>query len=465
MNTRTSLSLALLATTGCGLVQVKGLGGATSSPASTAPTAPLAAGAAGGKAATPKGARPELVKAYLAVDFKDYAGNPSGYGDAGVVAKAGLELGKVDSQGKKIYAVTPDTTWLPGWNPGNFSSRDLPMQVAQAGINRTWQAACFADHAAFRAGWKQLESKHGPALTAARAEPNFYARTAALRQLYATVGAEAAASGHEVPPAHAAHWVGLRWEIASELVAAITSTQREAARAHVLGPIAGELPSLMSSGRAWTTDDAFERDAFCLTSQDLGTQRSPKLPRPRQTGWELDVVTYPVSGPRAAEVTTRAAALTANRPALAEPTVLTAETLPNPITTPVLAVFDLEAHPYIVESVKTKGTQTVVHATTSTSSAVGYDCRQTSAVESYTAGGQPLYRKACKTGTRTEVTEVEATFDELPPDGSVKKGAAIAFLGDVSASTTTSKGGGAKLTIRRAVTVRGRFVRAVAATK
>ena len=64
------------------------------------------------------------------------------------------------------------------------------------------------------------------------------------------MGAEASAAGLEVPVAHPAHWVGLRWDIARELLGAISSPQREAARDRVLGRIAGELPSLVRAGRA-----------------------------------------------------------------------------------------------------------------------------------------------------------------------------------------------------------------------
>lgn len=460
-----SITLVLV-TTGCGLIKVNGLPGSSSSSASSsAAAAPVPAGAAGGQANTPSGARPDLVKTYLAVDFKDYTGNPSGYSNAGVVAQAGLQLSSVDGRGNPIYGVTPDATWLPGWNPRSFSSQDLPMQVAQAGINRTWQAACFADFAAFRAGWRQLADKFRPTLEAARSETNFYARTAALRELYVAVGIAATEAGVEVPVAHAGHWLGLRWQIASELLSTISADQRDFARDKILGPIAVDLPALLERGRAWDRDEAFERDAFCVSAQDHGTQRTPKLPRPRQTGYELGVVTYPVSDARASEVATKLGALyAADRPTLADMRVATPDTLPNPIEAPVLTVFDLADRPYVVERVTAKGKQTIVHATTTLSSAVGYACRPTNTIDSVTDGGQVIYRTACKTGTRTDVTAVEVTFDELPNDKPLTKGVAIAFYGDVTANTTTSttaKGGG-KVTHRRALVVRGRYVDLVA---
>lgn len=446
--------------------QDDGLPGSSSASSSAAAApAPVPAGAAGGQANTPSDARPDLVKTYLAVDFKDYAGNPSGYSNAGVVAHAGLQLSSVDGRGNPIYGVTPDATWLPGWDPRSFSSQDLPMQVAQAGINRTWQAACFADFAAFRSGWQQLADKFRPTLEAARGETNFYARTAALRELYVAVGIAATEAGVEVPVGNAGHWLGLRWQIASELLAAISADQRDFARDNILGLIAVDLPTLRTLGRAWDRDEGFERDAFCLDAQDHGTQRTPKLPRPRLTGYELGVVTYPVSGARAAEVATKLRALYgADRPTLADLRVLTPDTLPNPIKAPELTVFDLAERPYVVERVTTKGKQTVVHATSSQSSAVGYACRPTKTIDSVTDGGQVIYRTACKTGTRTDITAVEVTFDELPNNKPLMKGVAIAFYGDVAAYTTssTTAQGGAKVTHRRTLVVRGRYLDLVA---
>lgn len=448
---------------GCGLVKVQGLGGA-SSPSSSGGTSAEAtppAGAKGGEARPAAGADAELVKAYLAIEWKAY---PARYRDPGAI-KA-MHLTAVDRRGKPRFAATPDAAWLPGWNPGQSSSVDLPFQVAQAGINRTWQAACFADYAAYRAGWKKLEATLRPKLDAARAVPNFYERTAALRELYAATGAAAAAQHVELPVSHPGRWAGLRWEIARELMQTAVAAKLDVAMAQILGPIADELDPLVTNGRAYAADDAVERDAFCAAAMEVGTQQTGPLPTPAQTGFDLSGVTYPVSDARAAEVRKAIAALAkVDRPQWSGTKAGSLDGLADSPREPVLVRFEIEDPAFIVEKIERKGEHVELLATSSRTSAIGYGCKPTNKVESYTDGGTPLYQKDCKTGSETRSTQIAVTFDDLPATIAIKPGDAVFLYGDVVKLQRTSKverGGAVQRFVTRAE-VRGRYLTRVKA--
>jgi hypothetical protein len=457
------LSVALVAVTGCSLIKINGKSVSPSTSTTTTTgtaTKPVPAGAAGGQASTPTGAHPDLVKVFLAVSWRDF--EPSGYVGSGVVGKSGLKLGSSHStgpqMGKPVYAISPDAAWLPGWNPRQSGSDDLNVQVAQAGINRTWQAQCFEDYAAFRTGWTQLEATYRPKLEQARALTNFYAQAAALREIYVALGADASKANLEVSPQHPDHWIGLRWEIMSTLLGRIAATKRDVARTHILGPIATDLASLIKTGRTWTTDETFERDAFCAAAMTSGTHRTPKLPTPRQTGWDLGPVAFPVSDDRVAELKTKLHALwAADRPKLVDAEAVNPDLVADG-TTPVLASFNRQ-DPLVIDQVETKDGHTVVRATVKHSGAIGYDCRPTRQVESYN-GDQPIYRKDCKTGTEVKITSVEVRFAELPEAAQLKKGEPIAFYGELTRKTTSSKveRGGALQTTRRDLVVDGRYL-------
>lgn len=448
---------------GCGLIKVQGLGG-SSTPASSAragaETTPPA-GAKGGEARPAAAADPELVKAYLAIEWKAY---PARYRDPGAI-KA-MHLTAVDRRGKPRFAATPDAAWLPGWNPGQADSIDLPFQVAQAGINRTWQAACFADYAAYRAGWTKLDATLRPRLDAARAVTNFYERTAALRELYAATSAAAAAQHVELPVSHPGHWAGLRWEIARELMQTAIAARRDAAITQILGPIADELDPLVTSGRAYAADDAVERDAFCATAIEVGTQQTGPLPTPAQTGIDLSGVTFPVNDARAADVQNAVAALVkVDRPQWSGAKARSLDDLAHSPREPVLVRFEIEDPAFIVDKIERKGEHVELLATSSRTSAIGYGCKQTDKVESYTDGGTPMYQKHCKTGSETRSTQIAVTFDDLPATIAIAPGDAVFLYGDVVKLERTSKverGGAVQRFVTRAE-VRGRHLTRVKA--
>jgi hypothetical protein len=168
----------------------------------------------------------------------------------------------------------PDPIWIPGWSRDNPRSIALDLLVNGA-INRTWQAQCFQDYAAYRQGWKQLHETFGPQLEKLRKEPDYYQRVSGLLSLMSAVTAAAEKAQLVLPRGHRAEWVGLRWEILTAIYELHRETHREFALTELARPFEGS--DYGKYGRAWSDDDDAERDAFCADAEHYGTQSTPKL--------------------------------------------------------------------------------------------------------------------------------------------------------------------------------------------
>lgn len=342
--------------------------------------------------------------------------------------KAGLETIGVFKYGN------PDPEWLPGWSY-QASTEDLMDAVVQAAVNRTWLKKCHADWAEYRAGIKKIEDTHRPRLAEIRKRSNYYERSAGLVNLMVTLLGDVDREKLELRKMHPTARVGLGYEI----VAALFETHREMKRGFrmrsYLNQAWSQIELYGKHGRPWSSDEAFERDAFCMSAQRLGTHKTPELPS--LGPWDpkaYAMIRWPFTEAREDEIETKlaeagkatAAALTA--PAEFGITGLDMGFREEEERTPGVLFY---AEQFVVEKVEAAGDKTKIVARRHEAKPLEYDCRRTNRIDSVDPNGYVRYAVDCKLGTKERDVVVSLSFGDLPASVTPQKGDEIVFYATI----------------------------------
>jgi len=462
-----ALALASVAT-GCGIVKVSGLPGGTSgsrsSTAQGAANGPAAGQAASGAtspaAASGPSAKPDdaLVKIYRAMTWK----NLQGRSWTEIFNSETIPTSTIYDRGN------PDPGWILVWSDKG-SDVDNAKAVIQAAANRTWQPQCFEDYADYRAGWAKLDAQYRPELDELRkAGGNYYGRATGLVSLMAKVVSASRQAKLALPAEHPTGRVGLPYEIVKALFDLHRETRRAFRTADYLSAVRDAIPGYAKWGRAWSSDDAYERDVFCAKAERYGTHRTPKLYNLIDPDAPDAVrVRWPVAPDRinALDIKLAAASALAQQAISSElPSVpkLGPDKLEFATTEPKLVT----VHGFEVVAVNTHPGRTVLVTRWHDEEPTSYDCRRTNRVLKVDDNGNLIYENICKFGKFEDDQIAEVTFTDLPDALTLQKGDLVWYYADLQTSRSkTVNGSKAHTVIRHDYTLTGRHLERVERNK
>jgi hypothetical protein len=351
---------------------------------------------------------------------------------------------------------SPDHDWLPGW-PYGLEGYALATTFVQAAVNRTWQPQCYADYAEYRRQWKAIDATYRPRLDALLATRNYYDRALGLLRLDAEV-AQAARDQHAtLSDGHPTAYVGLTHEVRAALVA----TYRDAGRGYVIADhvrawarykdeVADRSIGAATVGRPWSRDDGAERDLFCLYGEQLGTQRTPAMPRlisdepGRHPDWQEPAR-------RARALALLQAAATADKAAFAldasRPPVMTMTDDPR---RGVL----VDLYPRDVTAVRRQGTHVTLTLSSESSQLHWGNCRRTGGIDRIRDDGSVVAHETCDGSSTTFVSVVTVTLDDVPASITFTKGDNVSLYGTVAKDREQTRGN----TTRRDVLLTGAHI-------
>ena len=346
---------------------------------------------------------------------------------------------KVDKKGFGT-AQNPDPAWIVGWKNTDWTNAEENAALAlQAAANRTWIDACGKDYAAFRAADAKIAAQFRPELDKLAKEPNWYVASKGFVELAKKVQAARidAKLGATKDSFRIQGDVGFGFEVAAAAVAYQKgSTHNFTTTANRAFSKVFASPRLAKEGRAFSSDDAFEKDTYCAQAAERGTPTLVKLPIVVQTDQQHRGVKWP-------EVTKEEVQKTLRKK---EETLRTEGSakleLPNGIRIPHIQ--RVEGADYDKSGLKiatldgfkvVKVTATGLEIAKEEVSHFDYACTK-GKINGINSDGKFTHDMNCKEGKDSFHLKATIAVSELPPGFAFKAGDEIEFYGEIKTDVT-----------------------------
>ena len=347
----------------------------------------------------------------------------------------------------------PDTYWIKEWD------RALPyreLAVIQAGINRTWLAACHAEFPKFAERWSKAREDIQADIDFVRApSTTFYEGAARLKKLWTELDVIAKKRKLYLPRAHSLN-LSYLW---ADLVALEGELAKRTARHGFQRRIAPNWA--FEKTHIAPTDIEDQRLAYCWSASTTGTPTLGALPLERDYAHSKgkSFIRHVYSKDEEKQLKTWLSTSNVKNQEKA-PGVLHLPDLGNdakPKTLHYVAYNGFGAD-FEVTSVKEKAGKTSLNMAWKYQGEQRYNCKTSNELQRIDSDGTLLYRVDCKTRPTTFDLKIVAEFDDLPA-GVIKKGDKVGFYAELTAFKL--KQNSKKTTTKVTAKVRGIHLREV----